>query len=217
MAAGKNCIEKGRKPGRSGQSLVEVAILFPLLLILLSGLIEFGFMLNHYLAVLDATRNAARFSSDSQYNVSDADNDCASTQDFYLQTACLVQQELAQEKPSITIDLDEGDDIIVSAATITGGATPRVSARHPVVTGWSYAERLTGTRNQESSYTNEQIEAFLQADAPNTGIIIVEIYSHYHQLLRLPWITIFVPDPFLLHGRTIMPLVSAEPTPTPEP
>lgn len=206
-----------RKRGRSGQSMIEVALLFPLLLILLSGLIEFGFMLNHYLAVLDATRNAARFSSDSQYNVVDMNNNCTETQDFYLQTACLVQQELAQERPSIQIDLAQGDDIIVSAVTINGGASPRVSARHPITTGWSYAERLNGTRNQSTSYTNEQIEAFLQPDAPNTGIIIVEIYTHYHQLLRLPWITIFVPDPFLLHGRTVMPLVSAEPTPTPEP
>ncbi len=42
-----------------GQSMVELALLFPLLLILLSGVIEFGFILNQYLTVMDAARNAA--------------------------------------------------------------------------------------------------------------------------------------------------------------
>ena len=39
-----------------GQSLVEVAIAFPVLIILFSGVIEFGFILNYYLSLLDATR-----------------------------------------------------------------------------------------------------------------------------------------------------------------
>jgi Flp pilus assembly protein TadG len=37
------------------------------LLIVLSGLVEFGFMLNEYLALQDAARNAARFASDGLY------------------------------------------------------------------------------------------------------------------------------------------------------
>jgi len=46
-----------------GQSLVEIAIALPVLLILLSGMVEFGFMLNYYLSLLDATREAARLYS----------------------------------------------------------------------------------------------------------------------------------------------------------
>jgi Flp pilus assembly protein TadG len=42
--------------GREGQSLVEFTIMLPILLILMSGLIEFGFLLNSYLDVIDAAR-----------------------------------------------------------------------------------------------------------------------------------------------------------------
>jgi hypothetical protein len=119
-----------------GQSMVELALLFPVLLILLSGLVEFGFILNEYLSVMDAARNAARFASDGLYFQYDDisttidnmrryrcicegcdgyydinDNWVAEeidpTNHFYRQTACLVNQELRQERP--TIKLNEND------------------------------------------------------------------------------------------------------------
>ena len=37
--------------------------MLPILLMLLSGVIEFGFMLNYYLDVIDATRETARFAA----------------------------------------------------------------------------------------------------------------------------------------------------------
>ncbi len=39
-----------------GQSLVEIAITLPMLLALFASMIEFGFMLNYYMALIDATR-----------------------------------------------------------------------------------------------------------------------------------------------------------------
>src|SRR5574341_717189 len=47
-----------------GQSLVELALLLPVLAIMLSGLIEFGFALNQFLNILDAAREGARFGAD---------------------------------------------------------------------------------------------------------------------------------------------------------
>lgn len=102
---------------RKAQSMVEIAIIFPVLLIVLTGLIEFGFLLNDYLTILDAARNAARFSADSNYLTADASNYCDShpsnpakqgTTDFYKQTACLVCIELANEKPAINGGLNDG-------------------------------------------------------------------------------------------------------------
>jgi hypothetical protein len=205
-----------------GQSFVELALLFPVLLILVSGMVEFGFLLNQYLAIIDAARNAARFSSDSLYYNRDGNTNCDQklgtvTTDFYFQTACVVNQELYQEKPTIVIDTTRGDDIVVSAFTITGGASPHVSRRHPVSNGWSYAEALTGSRQQSSAFSTEDVNEMLQSGAPSTGVLIVEVYYHYDQILALPWITAFLPNPLLLHGYTFMPLVSAEPTATPLP
>src|SRR3990172_7392481 len=47
-----------------GQSLVEFTVMLPVLLIMLSGLVEYGILLNYYLDVIDAARDAARFAAD---------------------------------------------------------------------------------------------------------------------------------------------------------
>jgi len=43
-----------------GQSLVEFAILLPVLLLLLMGILEFGLMLNSYLTINNSAREGAR-------------------------------------------------------------------------------------------------------------------------------------------------------------
>jgi Flp pilus assembly protein TadG len=204
-----------------GQGLVETALLFPVLLIVLSGLVEFGFMLNEYMALQDAARNAARFASDGLFYASDDIHDCATTRNFYRQTTCLVNQELAQERPEIMLDVTNGhDDVIVSAFSIASSMSatisPTVSARFPNAQGWSMALDTPGYnhRNQSSQLSSSDVSQKLYAMAPSTGLVTVEIFYDYHQKLRLPWITAFLSDPVLLHGYALMPLVSAEPTPT---
>lgn len=43
-----------------GQSLIEFAILLPLLLLVLMGILEFGLMLNSYLSINNSAREGAR-------------------------------------------------------------------------------------------------------------------------------------------------------------
>jgi TadE-like protein len=92
---------------RRGQSIVEFALMAPILLILLSGIFEFGFMFSSYLSVIDAARNSARFSSDSAYDHPDPVTDCDKTTDFYRLTACLAILELADEQPTIMLCLPD--------------------------------------------------------------------------------------------------------------
>jgi len=211
----KNLIKHNRyaRMGKGrGQSLVELALLFPVLLIVLSGLMEFGFLLNDYLSLMDAARNAARFSSDSLYTSSDSETDCTLTQDFFRQTSCAVIQELSREQPNIAVDTTEHDDIVISVFSVKKGTG--VVQRYPTAygqAGWSYALDSTGTRERSSSFGNTDVDGRLDPNAPNTGLLLVEIYYSYEQKLALPWITAFVADPLILHAYTFMPLVSAEP------
>jgi hypothetical protein len=189
-------------------------------LILLSGLLEFGFLLNEYMTIQDAVRNAARYASDSDYKSRDPVVDCERTVDFYRQTACLVNRELSREAPFVGLDLGNGrDDVIISVFSVEGPSGV-IAARFPSdvgEAGWSMAEDFTGTRNQTSSFTTAEMQAKLRGYAPNTGYVLVELYYSYEQKLKLPWITAFVPDPILLHPYAVMPNSSAEPTPTDEP
>lgn len=45
---------------KRGQSLVETAIVLPLILILIMGIIDFGFLFNNYIVISNASREAAR-------------------------------------------------------------------------------------------------------------------------------------------------------------
>ncbi|MCX6027235.1 MAG: pilus assembly protein [Chloroflexi bacterium] len=199
------------------QSLVETALLLPVLLLLLSGLVEFGFLLNRYLILLDAVRNAARFSSDSLYTAAFPDTACdvgavsyPHFTDFFGQTACLVLRELGNEQPAVLLD-PARDDVIVSAFSVEAGVG--VTRFPPAFgeVGFAYFG------NEASDFTTADINSMLEPLAPSTGLLLVEIWYHYDQVLRLPWIMAFLPDPVPLHLHTVMPLVSAEPTSTPNP
>lgn len=212
-----------------GQALVETALVLTLLLMLVGSIIEFAFLMNAYMTLQDGARNAARFSSDSDYDFRDNNPNCVdnpgtpvdeSTQDFYRLTACLVRMEIAQARPQVTLTFTSTiDDIIISAFAIAGNdmvITPTVWERYPTnfgEQGWSAALDWAGDRNQSSLITREQIISRLDRNAPSTGFVLVEVFGHYDQKLKLPWITAFLPDPYTLYTYALMPLVSAEPNP----
>jgi len=226
-----------RKPRQQerprGQGLVELTLVLPVLLIVISGLIEFGFLLNEYMALITAARNAARFGSDGTYYLADSERDCRTTQDYFRQLGCLVSSELRQERPFVSmndngtpddftddfLDPTRGDDVVISVFSISQGEPATVDDRYPNSSGWSYAMDLQsyGIRNHDSDFMNSDVSTKLDSGAPSTGLLLVEIFYSYEQMLKLPWITAFIPEMVPLHVYTFMPLSSAEPTPTPEP
>jgi hypothetical protein len=208
------------KQGSSrGQAVVETALVLTLLVMIVASIVEFGMMFNAYMALQDAARNAARFSSDSIYSYTDSVKDCNHTRDFYRQTACLVQMELVQSRPQVTLTFTSTltDDIVISVFSIAGSdmvVSPTVWARYPEAygeSGWSWSLDQFGVRHQSSKITRGQIIQKLQNGAPSTGLLLVEVIGHYDQKLKLPWITAFLPDPYPLYTFALMPLVSAEP------
>jgi hypothetical protein len=76
--------------------------------------------------------------------------------------------------------------------------------------------------NYPSAFSLTDIKSKIHSDTPNTGIVVVEIYYHYHQILRF---FDFANDnqfndpnkkyTITVHSYSIMPLSAAEPTPTP--
>jgi hypothetical protein len=199
-------LEKLRSPRiKKAQSFIELAILMPILLMMLSGLIEFGFLLNHYLDLLDGTREAARFASDASPFASGSFSDDPT---FYTNAAKLVDDVIAPLQLNPTTD-----DIVISVFGVGGG---RVLSRLPRTLG---SPSLPGEwrrfGNHTSDFSNGDIKNRLVSNAPNTGLVLVEVFYAYHQVLKLPWITAFVPDPIQIHVYSIMPAVSAEPTPYP--
>ncbi len=46
--------------GQKGQSIVETALILPIIILILTGIIDFGLMFNNYLVITNASREAAR-------------------------------------------------------------------------------------------------------------------------------------------------------------
>jgi hypothetical protein len=207
------------KRKEKGQSLVELALFFPVLLLMLSGLVEFGYMLNGYLNLMDGPREAARFGVDRSPFVGATEND-----DILFYTNGDPQKPGLSEMAIRTIfpyDLDPtADDIVISVVAVKNGAIFR---RYPDDVG--VRSTVTGAGNEysyngikKSKFTDAQINTALLAGVPKAGIVIVEMWYSYRQELALPWITPFVPDPIQLYMSSVAPLPAAappEPTPTP--
>ncbi|WKZ49319.1 MAG: TadE/TadG family type IV pilus assembly protein [Anaerolineales bacterium] len=195
------------------QSLTEFAIALPVLFLLLSGVIEFGFALNYYLSLLDATREAARFYSNGDPFLRDSsDNITGDNMQFYGDTADMVRANL---DPSIIIGnesyagrkitLDSAaDDVIVTVYTKDDSDVVRYPTSGPYQV---YGHATT-------MFTTTDIQNDFLSNSPNAGILVVEVHYNYHQVMKLPWLTPFVPDPFVLTAYTMMPVVAAEPVET---
>jgi hypothetical protein len=213
-------IFQNKSPRKSrAQSLVEVAVAFPVLIMLLSGVIEFGFILNYYLSLLDATRESARYwSGDDPFLPGTKNPD----EDFYKETALMVQKLL---DPSLTyanpadykgrrIILDPAvDDVIISVYGAKGGTITfwRGSAYHLFPTPGHSTGNYPSLFESPGYSAKKAIEDTRVSGAPNAGILMVEVHYNYHHVLSLPWLTMWLPNPLHLQAYSIMPMRSAEP------
>ena len=109
--------------------MVEMALAFPILLLILAGTVEVGKYFNDYLTLLDATREGARYAADGDVaqaiQPEDTPSNPGCNDDVNWQAACLVMQNMQGIKfnPST-------DDIVVSELSV--GTTGQVLYRYPL-------------------------------------------------------------------------------------
>ena len=204
-----------------GQSLVEFTIMLPVVLILLSGVIEFGFLLNYYLDIIDAARETARFAANDDPIRDDATgNPLDPNPGFYDRAQDLAKQSLnaasdgriqwPEFAPEPFDCSSINGDVVLSAFAISGAS---VDTRYPAG-GGEGGVSMCG--NYNSKMTSSDVNSIIGGSGiSNTGFILVEIFYDYDQTLGLPWITAVVPDPVPLYAYSIMPNVNIEPTATP--
>jgi hypothetical protein len=195
--------------------MVEMALSLPILLLILAATVEVGMYYNTYLTLVDATREAARYSANGSPVFVDASNDCAETQDFYKKAACLTLQNL----PGVRFD-PVRDDILVSVILIRRGQIYARYINSALATGeqgWSRCESLpvlgdAGCTRATSRFPNSVIQARLDqfpnaATAPKSAYVLVELYHVHHQFLGLvPPGLGFLPQEVIMHAYSIMPV-----------
>jgi hypothetical protein len=217
-----------------GQSFVELALVIPILVLLLAGVVEIAFLYFSYMSALDLTREAARFASARDYRMLEAPTvglPMSACQDaslhYYYDTSCFfIDPEI---NSSLEISSTDYADVAISVFTVTGN---QVTNRWPdnadgvfslyqtsiggnMVPNWKL-DCSGNIARTEPFMTNAQLEAMFQPDAPTEkGFVLVEVYYCYHHKIGLPFLTMAIPNPMRMHAYTIMPAAEAIPTPTP--
>jgi len=248
----KRILSRMRRQSR-GQSFVELMLVVMVLAVLLAGVVEFGFMLNQYLHVLDGAREAARYASASQTEPfipnpdgtfqTNPDGTIKDNMPFYYYSAAKAGSTMFPVGLNPALNPTSPDDIVISVFSVTAGNLPvRFPLAYPH--GWSLCKDYAGfvaffnsqslpvpTQLSDSSwsscdaqarvsqFSSADIQSRLNPSAPNTGVLLVEIYYNYPQLLKLLSNNGFMgvtysllPDPVPLYVYTVMPISSAEPT-----
>lgn len=210
-----------KRTNSRGQSLVELTLVLGLLLFMVLAIIEYGFMLNGYLVIMDAARDATRQGSLANpfYEADPSQLD----PNFFIRPnrslpvsptnpagiADLVESGLLP----MELDCESGDDIVISFFSVSGSE----AVLFPYAGGWSWSNGHCAGVNHVTQFPPGNVSALLNPSAPATGVLVVEIYYNYHQVLNLPLFSNVVPNPIPLYTYAIMPLSAAEPTPTPLP
>ena len=104
-------LAKKLRRSKRGQSLVEIALILPILLIILFGILEFGRVFHSYLVITHAAREGARYGIISK----DVDE---------------IKQKVQDASPGITLNLS---DIDVNPSTnLTAGVPLTISVEYQV-------------------------------------------------------------------------------------
>jgi hypothetical protein len=206
------------KANKRGQSFVELALITLILALMLAGVVEFGYLLNSYLKLLDGAREGARFSSSS---VAFDPATRMSAESFYENTVIEVMRVISP----IVLNGNRGDDIVISVFSVSGSNVERWPLGYS--TGWSLCSNSTDSviglnagdwsscSSRASQFTSQDIADRMDASAPGSGIVLVEIYYNYPQILKLPVFSQIIPDPIPVYTYSVMPNSAAEPTATP--
>ncbi|NPV55225.1 MAG: pilus assembly protein [Anaerolineae bacterium] len=236
--AGKNRLQKA-------QSFIELALVLPILLIMLLGMVEVVIFIGRYLDVLDLTREAARFASvRDPYTLAGLDTVSCSQPDpfhFYFHTSCIFSPPTGSPNctdtdwcnglnPYMVFD-PETDDIVISVYTVMDH-----SVQDPVWPQpdgyWAYSDHdadLAHNSNFKRNcagepvrtqpyYTKDRIDLDMSLNSTNNkGFVAVEFYYCYSQVLGIPIMSDFLPNPIQIHAYTLMPLPAAQPSATPKP
>jgi hypothetical protein len=208
----------GRWRKERGQGLLELAVILPVLLILLLGLVELGYALRDYLVVVNASREGCRFAARGRYSDEDIIERTISAggivrqgespQDVpFLRTASIgdIDSNTAVIVTNIPTDsFGEPISVTVSAVGVISPEEGGVRPAGPLDSRVSTAQIIDRHRpvTQDINAARE-VEGY---ERMGNHIVVVEVFFMHHPL----WSNLFLPlpDPMNMHARTEMRVVT---------
>jgi hypothetical protein len=215
--------KKWRLRRNEGQSLVEVAMTLPLLLLMFVGLIEIGAALRDYLIVVNANREGTRFAArgywfESEENREEIFNRVIAAAGVEQRGGNLVQflrPEAIGELPENTCMSITYVQVPAQAVFLEDGVTRQLVDQPASANGpWSRGTcpdsptaveiDLGELEDANRAFNEKYCVAEPLLDQPSADdFVIVEIWFEHEQLLKVP-IFGFLPDEFTLYSRSQM-------------
>jgi hypothetical protein len=213
----KEILRKNKK----GQSLVEMALIAPLLLLMFLGVVEVGWALRNFIVVQNGTREATRFAARGRYL------DFSKILPEEIGYPSVLQHELDSIAGQVPLNVagSPNGTVIISHILVDtgkcGGGTLDDLILTPSTPGYGHFLAAYGQPRPsrvdfraEAERMRQENEAFncdLAASAPSgdyipsvNSAVIVETYYENYQLLGIPIIANRFTNPILMYTRTIM-------------
>ncbi|HEY72459.1 MAG: hypothetical protein DRJ03_24140 [Chloroflexi bacterium] len=200
-----------------GQGLVELAIILPILLLLLLGVAEMGFLMRNYLVVLNADREACRYAAKGRYDddqviemaLHAGGGDWVGGQSEYFLRTVDPEPNAAIIITHIPMDSDGNVDIVsvtnaYSGVVSTGGySTTYVQPSDSTISLTQIVQRQSAAT--QSINDDREAAGYERMD---NHIIVVEIEFIHHPLFGNTLSNLsggIVPvDPWIIHTETAM-------------
>jgi hypothetical protein len=171
--------KQSNKQNQQGQSMIELALLFPIIVVLFIGMVEVIFICRTYLTILDSSYQGAHLGSQG---LALYDND-----EIYT----LVTQNLSPAYNNSYLI-----DVIITRVDLVGGTSLQ-----------NYNVFNMKGSGRASILTPAILTSRLRGSDPAGRLIAVEVVYDHHLLFNFPIIRNLFPNPFPLVGYTIQYVV----------
>lgn len=181
--------------GEEGQNLVEFALLLPILLYILMGIIQFGLIFAVYVTINNSVREAARWGSIYVYDNSLTSGAGAPTNNDVRRNDGMIDR-IYQSRGILQIPQRGGSSSTFSLAA-TGtyglGSCPQQTANVPVELAWYYGASSTSP-DVTICYARPNLAPnFVTVNDPRRGYYL-DIEAWYHLQVFIPLLQQFLPD-----------------------
>lgn len=206
-----------RRTGR-GQALLELAVILPVLLILLMGLVEIGYALRDYLIVVNACREGGRFAARGRFALEDVGQRVVIAGGIvrqgnppadvpFLRTRGTLDPNTGIFVTIIPMD-GAGDVDPIAVTTYYSGVVPsQAGGVRPILSADS-AISMTQIVQRHGPATRQINDAREAAgyERMDNRIVVVEVFFMHHPLWNAPFVPL--PDPWMMRAQTEMRVVT---------
>jgi hypothetical protein len=196
-----------------GQGLLELAVILPVLLILLMGLVEIGYALRDYLILVNACREGCRFAARGRFSDQDVGARVVSASGVVRLGGSDVPFLRTHETDKNTgiivshIYMDSAGDVPTYTTSYTGVLPSGAGGVRGILAEDSQIDlvRLVERHGPATQSINATREAAGYEQMGN-HIVVVEVFFMHHPLWNNPFVPL--PDPWMLRAQTEMRVVT---------